>query len=153
MKPSVNLVIDIIAALIYILAANPLITGWVIHEWVSIGLIFIFVVHCAMHYDWIVTAIKKRVSAGAYANLALDIATLVVFMLAIVSGLMVSRVILPFIGFVAPGFFFWEPLHEISAKILFALTLVHVVVHGRWIASLLSGRKKEQQIQEKEERS
>jgi hypothetical protein len=59
-----------------------------------------------------------------------------------VSGLMVSRHILPLFGLVAPDYFFWNPLHSIAAKILLALLVVHVVVHGKWLWGLLVNRRK-----------
>ena len=143
MRPSINLIIDIIAAVAYLIVANPLITGWVIHEWLGIGIVFVFIVHCATHFDWVAGAFKKRASTGSKANLALDIATLIAFLVVTVSGLMVSRIVLPLFGYVAVGYFFWNPLHSISAKVLFALLLMHVVVHWRWFASLFQRKKKE----------
>lgn len=137
MSPKTNLIIDIIAVLVYVIAANPLITGLAVHEWVSLGLILVLVVHTATHVDWIATAIKKHASMPQKGRLILDVASLIVFMVVTVSGIMVSRYLLPLIGFVAPGYFIWEPLHAISAKLLLALLLVHIAVNWRWIASLL----------------
>ena len=74
-------------------------------------------------------------------NLVLDLLVLVAFMVAIVSGFMVSGAVLPFFGHYAEGYFFWDPLHATSAKILLALLLVHVVVHWKWIASFFRKRK------------
>ena len=54
-----------------------------------------------------------------------------------VSGLMVSGAVLPFFGLYAEGYYFWGPLHAVSAKLLLALLLVHVVAHWRWVASFL----------------
>jgi hypothetical protein len=141
MKPRHNFIIDIIATVVYIIAANPLITGLAVHEWVGLGIIIVFIVHCAAHYDWVLATIRHHNDKVSVANLILDIVTLVVFMVVTISGLMVSRYLLPLFGFVAPGYFFWNPLHSISAKVLLALLLVHVVVHWKWLASFISRRK------------
>lgn len=140
MSPKINLIIDIVAAVVYIIAANPLITGLAVHEWVSLGLILVLVVHTATHADWIVAAFKKHASMPQKGRLALDIVSLIVFMVVTVSGIMVSRYVLPLFGFVASGYFIWEPLHAISAKLLLALLLVHIAVNWRWIVSLLPWR-------------
>jgi hypothetical protein len=140
-KTSGNLIIDLLATIIYIVAANPLITGWAVHEWVSIGLLLVFVVHCATHFDWIVSTFRHRGERVRTANLALDVATLIVFMVCMVSGLMVSRHIVPLFGFVSPGYFIWNPIHSLSAKLLLALLIVHGVAHWRWFASLLPWRR------------
>lgn len=147
MKLNHNLIIDIIATVIYLIAANPIITGLAIHEWISLGLILVFVVHCATHYDWIVNMVRHRASAAAIANLVLDVLTLIVFMVVTVSGLLVSRHILPLFGFVAPGYFFWNPIHSIAAKILLALLLIHVVVHWKWFVSLFKQRNNKEDLQ------
>jgi hypothetical protein len=59
--------------------------------------------------------------------------TITVFMVVMISGIMVSRHVLPAFGLVAPGYFFWSPLHSLFAKLLLALLIVHVVVHARWL--------------------
>ena len=64
-------------------------------------------------------------------RLLLNGALLFLLALCVVSGLMVSGTVLPAFGFVAQGFFFWDPLHAFSAKALAALLLVHIVLNGR----------------------
>ncbi|MEI3231991.1 MAG: DUF4405 domain-containing protein [Gordonibacter pamelaeae] len=53
-------------------------------------------------------------------------------MVCVVSGVLVSGAVLPALGYYAQGYYFWDPLHAVSAKVLLALLLVHVVVHARW---------------------
>jgi hypothetical protein len=141
MKTSHNLIIDVVALVVYLVAANPAITGLAIHEWVSLGIIVVFLVHCSVHFDWIVDTVKRHAANISTANLILDVITLVVFMVVTVSGLLVSRHILPLLGFVAPGYFFWSPVHAIAAKVLLALLFVHVVVHFKWFASLVKRKQ------------
>ncbi|MDR1422538.1 MAG: DUF4405 domain-containing protein [Coriobacteriales bacterium] len=141
MKSSIRLTIDILAAVLYIGAANPLITGLAVHEWLGFGLIFVFVIHCAVNYDWIITTLRRRTKDANMAHLVLDALTLIMFMTVTVSGLFVSRHILPLFGWVASGYYFWNPLHAISAKLLLALLLIHVVVHARWFVRLFARRR------------
>jgi hypothetical protein len=129
-------VIDIIAAVLYIVAANPTITGLLVHEWISLGVFVTFVVHTAQHCDWIIDTFKKlrhHPSIATVGNLLLDSATVMVFMVVTVTGIMLSRHILPAFRLVASGYFFWNPLHSLSAKVLLALLIVHVVLHARWL--------------------
>jgi hypothetical protein len=141
-KRATNLVIDVVALLLYLAAANPGITGLLLHEYLSLALLVVFVVHCAAHYDWVLAALRRHAANADTANLVLDAVTLLVFAVVMVSGLMVSRFILPALGYVGEGYFFWNPLHSISAKVLLALLLVHVVVHWRWLASVLNRYRK-----------
>jgi hypothetical protein len=136
MKVPQLLVVDIIVAVVYLIAANPAITGLAIHEWVSLGVLVVFIVHVAQHYDWVIDTFRKAWRSPSLAttgNLVLDVLTVVVFMVVTVSGIMVSRHILPALGLVAPGYFFWNPLHALFAKVLLALLVVHVVAHAKWL--------------------
>ena len=147
MKSSHIFAVDIIAAVIYIVAANPLITGLAIHEWASIGVLVVFIVHSTQHYDWLIDIFKKLRShpnPAQVGHLVLDIVSVIVFMIVTVSGIMVSRIILPLFGLVAPGYFFWNPLHSLSAKVLLALLIVHVVAHAGRLWAFIKARGKEQ---------
>ncbi len=58
------------------------------------------------------------------------------------SGVMVSGAVLPSLGLYATGYFFWDPLHALSAKALLAALLVHVATRGlALLASLRRTRK------------
>jgi hypothetical protein len=147
MKPSSNLVIDVIVLVIYLIAANPLITGLALHEWLSLGVVVAFIVHTATHLDWCIDAVRKSFSTPSFStmgNLLLDSAALLAFIVVTVSGLMVSRFVLPLAGLSSSGYFFWYPLHAISAKVLLALLVVHVVVHIKWLILFIKGRKRKE---------
>jgi hypothetical protein len=137
-----KLTVDIAAAVIYLVAANPALTGLAVHEWISLGLVLVLLVHCAIHYDWIINTLRGHVDRASRANLVLDAITLIVFIACTISGVFVSRHILPTLGFVAPGYFFWNPIHALTAKALLALLLLHVIAHWRWFTSLFARRAK-----------
>lgn len=139
-----NLVIDIVAVVVYAVVANPVVTGIAFHEWVSIGLLLVFVVHVAAHFDWIIETMRTVFRAPSFnrvGNLVLDVGLAVVFMVCNVSGMLVSGVVLQAFGYYAQGYYFWDPLHAISAKILLALLLVHLVVHWKWLAGVFTKRR------------
>ena len=71
---------------------------------------------------------------------ALDALLLAALAVCAVSGLLISGTVLPSFGLFADGYYFWNPLHAASAKLLLALLLVHVVAHWRWIANAAKGR-------------
>ncbi|MDR0500872.1 MAG: DUF4405 domain-containing protein, partial [Coriobacteriales bacterium] len=99
--------------------------------------------HCAINLDTVIAWIRSRGTVSQRLHLLLDVITLIVFVTCTISGLLVSRHILPLCGFVAPGYFFWLPLHSLTAKMLLALLLVHVVAHLPWFAAHFSKKKKE----------
>ena len=138
-----TLVVDLVALVVFLVVANPAITGIDLHEWLGLGLLAVFFVHLLSHADWVAEALRgafAHPSWGRTGNLVLDLLIVVVLMAVAVSGVMVSGAVLPTFGWYAQGYYFWDPLHAVSAKALLALLLVHVVVHGKWIAAWFKKR-------------
>ena len=130
------LVVDLIVLVVYLVVANPALTGIGVHEWLGIAAFVAFVAHAAQHGDWVAETARTafaRPSLGRTGHFVLDALIVVAFMTCTVSGVLVSGAVLPALGLYADGFFFWDPLHAASAKVLLALLVVHVVAHWRWI--------------------
>ena len=139
-----NLSIDVAALVVYLVAANPAVTGVGVHEWLGFGVLVVFFAHVLVHADWIVEVVRGSFAHPSWArtgNAALDVLIVVAFMTVTVSGLMVSGAVLPSLGLYAGGYYFWDPLHSAAAKLLLALLLVHFVVHWRWLAKVFKKRK------------
>ncbi len=138
------LVVDLIVLVVYLVVANPALTGIGVHEWLGIAAFVAFVAHAAQHGDWVAETARTafaRPSLGRTGHFVLDALIVVAFMTCTVSGVLVSGAVLPALGLYADGFFFWDPLHAASAKVLLALLVVHVVAHWRWIAGLFRGSR------------
>lgn len=133
-----GLAISIVVLAIYILAANPMITGLAVHEWLGLGLAVAVAVHCIAYLDRVVENARRgaeRHASGLFLLVILDIATLAAFVLCLLSGLLISGTILPALGLYIPqGYFFWSPLHAASAKALLVLVIAHVIARWRRIA-------------------
>lgn len=139
-----NLVIDLAALCTYLVVANPVITGIALHEWLGLGVFIVFLVHCIVHYDWIVDVIKNGRKSSAlprWGNLALDVLILLCFIVVTVSGLGISGTVLQTLGFYVDGYYVWGPLHSISAKILLALLVIHIAVHWKWFVAFFKRDK------------
>lgn len=139
-----NLAIDAAALALYLVAANPALTGIGVHEWLGLGVLVAFFVHAAVHADWVVEAVRGSFAHPSWArtgNAVLDVLVLVAFMATVVSGVMVSGSVLSALGLYAEGYYFWDPLHAVSAKVLLALLVLHVVAHWKWLASTLKKGK------------
>lgn len=130
-----SLAVDTIVLVVYLVAANPGFTSVGMHEWIGTGLFAVFLAHAAMHFDWALKAVRglRDASWGIRGNLALDALALAVFAVVMVSGLGISGDLLRAFGLYSDGYYFWNPLHSMSAKALFAILLVHVAVHWRWV--------------------
>ena len=127
--------VNAVFLMIYLVAEYPGVTGLFIHEWIGVVLFILFLVHAILHGDWMLDIMRRlgALPAVSYGNLAIDIVLFVVFLVVTLSGLMVSRHVLPAVGFYAPGYFIWKPIHAIFAEILLVLIILHLVTHWRWV--------------------
>lgn len=133
-----NLAVDAVVLVAYAAVANPALTGIGLHEWLGLGALLVLVVHAALHAGWVaetVRALRSDPAPSRIGNLAVDALAFVALAACVVSGLLVSGDVLPAFGWYAEGYYFWDPLHAVSAKVLLALLFVHVVVHAKWIAA------------------
>jgi hypothetical protein len=138
-----DIIIDIIFLVVYLVAQYPGITGLLLHEWISMGLILVALIHTIVHWEWVQDTLSRfsgRIPALLRWNLVINIALFIVFLIVAVSGLMVSCHVLFFFGLYAPGYFIWKPMHAIFAEVLFALILAHLVMHWRWIFSAVKDK-------------
>ena len=123
-----KVIFDIVLLALYLVAANPALTGVPFHEYLGAGIFVLMVAH-------VVASGEGLGGRGRRAQRVLNGALLVAF--CVVSGAMVSGTLLPSLGFYATGYYFWGPLHALSAKVLLAALLVHIVLRTPAAASVL----------------
>ena len=101
---------DAVVLVVYLVAANPALTGVPVHEFIGLGAFVVMGVHIVASGD----GLAGRGRAG---RLALNIVLLVALAACVVSGVMVSGAALPSLGLYATGYSFWDPLHAVAAKV------------------------------------
>lgn len=119
---------DVAMLVVYLIAANPAVTGIPVHEYVGLGAFLVMAAHVVMSAGGLA-------GRGRWGLLALNIVLLLSLAACAVSGVMVSGTVLPSLGLYATGYFFWDPLHALSAKVLLAALLVHVALRGPMVAA------------------
>lgn len=125
-----RVVFDIVLLALYLAATNPALTGVPFHEYLGTGVFVLLVAH-------VVASGEDLGGRGRWAQRVLNGALLVSLAFCVVSGAMVSGTLLPSLGFYATGYYFWGPLHALSAKVLLAALLVHIVLRTPATASVL----------------
>lgn len=125
-----RVIFDIVLLALYLVAANPALTGVPFHEYLGAGIFVLMVAH-------VVASGEGLGGRGRWAQRVLNGALLVSLAFCVVSGAMVSGTLLPSLGFYAMGYYFWGPLHALSAKVLLAALLVHIVLRTPATASVL----------------
>ena len=148
-KDKLNMIMDIICLVVYLVVANPSWTGIGLHEYLSLAVCVVLFVHVLFHMDWVIKTTKLAFTKPSWqttGNWVLNVLLLLTLALAMVSGILSSGAVLPDLGLFADGYYFWDPVHSFSAKLLLALIIVHIVVHWRWISSFF--KKKEEKEEE-----
>lgn len=129
-----RVVFDVVLLVIFALSALPAITGIPAHEWISLVAVVVMVAHCARR-GMIGEGGKRSGVSGIriarIARIALNVLIGLSLAACAVSGIMVSGTVLPSFGLFATGYYFWDPFHAFSAKILLAFLLIHVVLNAR----------------------
>lgn len=157
------LVADAAALAAFIIASLPSLTGVAAHEWIGVVLAVALAVHLAARADRVVGALgggSRRGGegpagpasgfratgsggAGRAFRIALDALLAVALVACAVSGALVSGAVLPALGLYAEGYYFWDPLHAASAKLLLALLIVHLAANARAVSGLFGKGKGE----------
>ncbi|WP_165170054.1 DUF4405 domain-containing protein [Adlercreutzia sp. ZJ242] len=127
-----KMILDVLMLVAYLVAANPVMTGIPLHEYLGLGVFVVMAVHIALSAGGLV-------GHGRWGYLALNVVLLVSLAVCMVSGVMVSGTVLPALGLYATGYFFWDPLHALSAKVLLAALLVHLVLRGPVVWAWIRG--------------
>ncbi len=126
---------DIVVLAVYLLAANPGLTGIPLHEFVGLGAFAVMATH-------LIASAAGFLGRGRPGRFALNAVLLLALATCVVSGVMVSATALPALGLYATGYHFWDPLHALAAKVLLAALLVHGALHAPKALSLLRGRQR-----------
>ena len=126
---------DIAMLAVYLIAANPALTGIPAHEYLGLGAFAVMAAHIA-------ASAAGLAGRGRPGRLLLNAVLLAALAATAVSGVMVSGDVLPALGLYATGYHFWDPLHALSAKALLAALLVHVALRGPAAVRALRGHRR-----------
>jgi cytochrome b len=132
----INLFIDIGIFGVFLVAANPNLTGLPLHEWLGVALAGTLVIHLLLHWRWIVTVTLKffrQLFHDSRLQYVVDLLLFISFTTVMMSGLMISRIVLPFLGIALTRNQAWLPLHDLSANTTLALIAVHTALHWDWV--------------------
>lgn len=140
-RPNINkirLVVDLILLAVMLIAISPMITGIAVHEWVGFIVLLPLLFHLVFDWRWIVTTtqrIFKRQPGEVRFNYLLNWLQFVLLLLATVSGIVISEVVLPQFGWYFAVDRYWIAMHEISAGVFTVLMGVHIAMHWRWLTN------------------
>ncbi len=131
-----NFLLDSLMFLAALIAFEPRVTGISIHEWLSLALGITLLVHLLWHWDWVIGVGKRyfqRLFHLSRLKFGVDLLLLVAFVLVMLSGILISRSILPLFGIQTDHRSIWKAVHSLSADLSFILLAVHLGLNWDWI--------------------
>ena len=111
-----NLLIDIGILVALLVVMEPGLTGLALHEWLGVAFFGMIVLHLLLHWRWMVSLTAqffKNLFQNSRLQYVVDAALLAAFTAAMLSGLMISRVVLPFFNLSVARNFAWTSLHSV----------------------------------------
>jgi hypothetical protein len=106
-------------------------TGVPIHEWLAAGLLGLIVVHLIVHWHWVETRVARAVQDAprrTRLNLLLNGSLFLAMGTALVSGFIISKVIVP--NTLTPGAYLkWHHLHDASSSWALCILGLHVALN------------------------
>src|SRR5216117_1568414 len=95
---TVNLAVDIVIFLIFLVVEAPKFSGLPIHEWLGIAIGAGVITHVLLHWQWVIEISKRffgKAQWSARINYILNILLFIAITTIIFTGLMISRTVLP----------------------------------------------------------
>jgi hypothetical protein len=110
-------------------------TGDVIHEWLGLALAFALLLHLTLHWDWVIRTTRRLINPRGRDKVIwiVNLALLAAMTLCVTSGILISRIALPYIGIYPLGGPFWSRMHVLSAEVTLGLVPVHLALRWRWL--------------------
>lgn len=148
-KTLMNALIDVSSLVVFLIATAPQFTGISWHEWLSLGLAAVIIVHIVLHWQWVVAVATHFIHKATWhsrMSFVLNILLFVAFTLVTYSGIAISESAMPFLGI---GMFdnrAWRSLHHTFSNLSLIIIAVHVAIHWRWIANVFRKRSLRQDI-------
>lgn len=114
-------------------------TGVVVHEWLSVALIAGLLAHLVLHWSWVATRSKRVLaprSTRTRVNYALNLTLFIAATVAMVSGFMISKVVLP-LHPTPVNYLKWHHLHNISATTSLICLGLHLALNWTLMVAAL----------------
>ena len=133
-----RLALDLTVFAIVVAAANPVLTGITLHEWLGVVLIVPALVHLIVNWEWVASAVLAflgRIRTVARVNLVVDAGLFLSIIGVTLSGFMVIPGLASALGLQAATL--WHPVHLVASNLVVAFTLLHFALHWQWVTGVV----------------
>jgi len=136
-KRGALVVLDSMMFLSFMVLMSWRLSGVIAHEWIGLSLIALILTHLVVHWAWVegsVTRVTRHGHRGGLIALLLNTALFVSMGTALVSGVVISKVVFP--NKLLPGdYLHWHSLHDGASTFTLFILGLHVALNWDQIRS------------------
>jgi hypothetical protein len=134
-----NLWVDggILAA--FLVAMEPRLTGIAIHEWLALAFAGTIVAHLLLHWNWILQVGRTffaRLLHSSRLKFAVDSLLFISLIAVMLSGILISRSVLPLLNIDLGRNFIMTRLHSVSATTMLVMVGLHFALSWNWVVGM-----------------
>jgi hypothetical protein len=138
MSTKTNLILDITIFSAFLVVSNPHLTGYTVHEWLSVSFAGAIIAHLLFHWKWLVkvtTEFFKKLFHQSRLNYVVDLLFFIAMTGAMFSGLMISKSILATLGIQLDVSRSWKSIHSLTSDVSIVLLGLHFALHWKWVVT------------------
>jgi hypothetical protein len=131
--------LDLVTFVTLLVVSAPRTTGNTIHELLALALSGAIIAHLLLNWTWIVEITSRLFTKSAQKsriNYILNWALFAGGIMTLLSGLMISKTVVPFFGLSLPQNMSWRQLHSLSTNVIMILMGLHMALHWNWIVNM-----------------
>jgi len=136
-----NILLDAGILIAFLIAMEPRFSGISIHEWLSVALAATIVIHLLLHWKWIIEIgahFFQKLWHASRLKFVVDSLLFIDFVAVMMSGILISRVVLPTLGLSITGTDReWRMLHSLSADAALLLVGLHFALNWDWVVCMV----------------
>jgi hypothetical protein len=143
--------LDGLLLLLILLIESPRITGVAWHEVLGVAIAVPVLVHVLLSWHWILSKAKRCLASGTTRtrfNYLINAVLFVLMVVVILSGAVVSRVVLPSVGVATVFDRDWFDLHDAASTVLFFAVGLHLAMNWGWVVAV--SRRRALSLEERE---
>jgi uncharacterized protein DUF4405 len=133
-----NLILDLSMFGIFLVIANPHLTGTTIHEWLAITFSAAIITHLLVHWAWIVKVGKeffKKLWHQSRLNFLVDTLFFIAMTGSLFSGLMISQSVMSALGIQLNVSHSWKSIHSLLSDTSVVMLGLHFALHWKWLTT------------------
>jgi hypothetical protein len=137
------LMLDVIMLILVCVLEALSLTGLAWHEWLGFALCVLVLLHVVLQWRWFITEFRRLFIRGAYrtrANSVLNYLLFIGMVAVLVSGVIISNQVAPFVGNSLGRPRVWSELHGWLNFTLVVLVALHLALNWDWVLGAVRGR-------------